>query len=216
MKTAPLLVLALLAGASGCAVLNGRRADPDPALHLQQGLTALDRGNYEEAARELGWVYERYPARPEGQHALLALTALELDPRNPHRQLATTADLAAQMLNLPGGPTWTVPVGETFYLVAQELGAEYQRQAMTDSGLTVPTFTVMQPARGAEPAMPEARRLPPLPERPSIPEQLGRLRQERDSLQARADSLEQLLADREKKLRETQKEIERIRKTLRG
>lgn len=201
MKRAAVCIALLSAGIAGCAALRPERengADGD----LERGLDALAAQDYATARTVLDRVYRLHWQERLGQSALLALTAAEIDPRNNERRLSVASDLAARYLNVPGTPQWTVPVAESLYLLAVELGAQEDslQQAQADR-------------RQAEA---EARRLRALPQsqRETVPARIRRLENERNEVQRRLRDTEQRLATREKELRDAQQELERIRKTI--
>ncbi|HEX7051552.1 MAG TPA: hypothetical protein VF188_15200 [Longimicrobiales bacterium] len=213
---------------TGCALVYGSR-QPDPEERLARGLAALDREDYRSAFDDLVWVYTHFPDEPEGRRALLALAAAELDPRNPSRRLGVGSDLVADYLRTPGTPSWTHPVAETVYLLALELGAAETRvaeaemereEAEQESAEARGEATrarrqaqraeaEAQRARRAEARAERARRgaqaappgpLPQLPG-PPVTARIRELQRERDRLAQRVQALE--------------RELERIRKTLR-
>jgi hypothetical protein len=194
MIRTPLLVL--VAAVAGCSLLpfNG---EPHPEQRLQLGLAALKEGDTERAQSHLQWVYNNHRDESVGRRALLVLVAAELDPRNPGRRLWAAADMSAKLLHPTGEPAWAEPVAETLYLLALELGANEERIAR------------------AEAERDSAQALPELPG-PSFMAQLQELREERDSLRRRAQSLEQSVAARDRELKEKEQELERIRRTLKG
>jgi predicted nucleic acid-binding Zn-ribbon protein len=105
--------------------------------------------------------------------------------------------MSAKLLSQAGSPEWVEPVAETLYLLALELGANEERIAR------------------AEAERDSAQALPELPG-PSVLAQVQTLREERDNLRRRAQALEQVVAAKEKELKEKEQELERIRKTLKG
>jgi hypothetical protein len=196
MKRAPLLVVLLVAGAAGCSLLR-LGGEPDPEKRMELGLAALGQGDLTRAQEHLHWVYSHHGESPVGRRALLVLVAAELDPRNESRRLWAAADMSAKLLSQAGSPEWVEPVAETLYLLALELGANEERIAR------------------AEAERDSAQALPELPG-PSVLAQVQTLREERDNLRRRAQALEQVVAAKEKELKEKEQELERIRKTLKG
>jgi tetratricopeptide (TPR) repeat protein len=157
---------------------------------FNQGLEALARGEYPVAYGHLSWVAEHHSHEKYGQQALLALAAMELDPRNQSRRIEVGADMAANYLRLPEKPLWTQPVAQTLYLLSLELGAAEERAERAER----------QAERVAE-------KLPNLPG-PSVTAKLRTTEQERERLARRVDALE-------KQLQEKEQELERIKKTIR-
>lgn len=197
MTRSVLAAVALALVVSACATVNifGDRAEQ----RLSEGLTALEQNDFETGTREVGWVALNYHREEIGRRALLVAAAAEIDPRNPKRRLAYGADLAATYLRQPEKtPDWLGPVAQALYLSALELGAAEERVAQAE-----------QRAEEVE------RKLPELPS-PSVTSRLREAVTERDRLSRRVEQLEKDLAERTKKLSDTEKELERIRKTLKS
>lgn len=199
----PALAAGILALAlSACATV-GSVFDSGAENRYDAGMRALAAGDYVTANRELGFVAERYGSEPIGRQALLVVSALEMDPRNPNRRLALGSELSAAYLRLKGVPEWTGPLAQTLYLLSLELGAAEERAAQAE----------------ADKAAAEQRAdiLPKLPEKQStVPARMNRVEAERDKLAKRVEALEAQVADRDKKIAEKDKELERIRKTLKS
>jgi chemotaxis protein histidine kinase CheA len=129
MRWSPVIALTV---AAGCASLPGiERLDPED--QLTQALAALERQDFTSAYNQFTQVYERHWNEPVGQRALLAMAAVEMDPRNRERRLYVGADLAARSLQLPDAPAWSIPVSQTLYLLAAELGAAEERTARAEA-----------------------------------------------------------------------------------
>lgn len=188
---------------SACATVGSMR-DPGPGPRFEAGITALRAGDYVKANQELGFIAEKYGNEPMGQQALLVVSALELDPRNPSRRIALGSELAGSYLRLDKVPKWTEPVAQTMYLLALELGAAEDKAEKAE----------------AEKAQAERRIesiLPKLPQSSAtVPARIKAIQEERDRMARKIDQLETQLSDREKKLAEKDKELERIRKTLKS
>ncbi len=193
-----LLALALPACATLDTVL-GRPAND----HFNTGIVALRRGEFAEASRELNWVIERHGNDEIGQQALLAVAALEMDPRNPQRRLPLGADLAAGYLQHKNRVDWSQPVAQTLYLLALEMGATEERLAQAEAEKREAERKV---ENGLLPTLP--------PTSTTVPARLRALAEERDRLAKKVEALELQVAERDKKLDEKEKELERIRKTL--
>lgn len=131
MKSGPqLLLAALIVALGGCAALMPPRpADRDASLRLDRGLAAFDADRYDEAQENLTWVYRHCPSQEAGARALLALAALELDPRNPDASPAKGTELLGRALRSPGTPGWSRPLAETGFLVSLALGAPHPDHA---------------------------------------------------------------------------------------
>jgi hypothetical protein len=171
----------------GCASLTSL-AQSDGRVRFDSGIKALAEGDYPAAHRHLSWVAERFAHEDDGQRAVLVLAAMELDPRNPGRRPDTGSDLAGTFLGLPDRDEWIDPVARTLYLLGLELGAAEER------------------AQRAERAVELQRQLPILPG-PSVTTRMRAVEQERDRLARQVTALEEKLA-------EMDRELERIRKTI--
>jgi hypothetical protein len=203
MKTRAALLLALgTASLTGCAALSLSR-QPDPKVQLEQGVAALHAGDYTAAREHLEPVYREHWQEPVGQRALLTLIAAELDGRNPDRRLWAAAEMAARLLNIEQLETWMVPTAESLYLLAVELGAQEERLAQANSA-RAETEAAVAAARGL-----------PASERETVPAQIRAIASERDALRRRVGELEQLAATRERELRETRQELERVKQAIR-
>jgi len=197
MTRSALAAVALTLVVSACATVNifGDRAED----RLAQGLAALEQNDFETATREVGWVAMNYPGEEIGRRALLVAAATEIDPRNPKRRISYGADLAAAYLRQPERtPDWLEPIAQALYLSALELGAAEERVAQAE-----------QRVEEVESKLPE------LPS-PSVASRLREAVADRDRLTKRVEQLEKDLAERTKKLSDTEKELERIRKTLKS
>jgi outer membrane protein assembly factor BamD (BamD/ComL family) len=185
----PVLAVAMLALLlAGCATVSSLTTSNEEK-RFDAGMRALANGDYATAHKELAWVAERHANKSEGQRALLILAAMEMDPRNPARRTDVGADLAATFLRLPERDGWVDPVAQTMYLLGLELGAAEERAQRAE--------------RAAEA---QQRELPKLPG-PTVSARIKAIEQERDRLQARVLTLEEQLAG-------LQRELERIRKTI--
>jgi hypothetical protein len=197
MRRAVLLLVLSALGTAGCAAVFGGDA-PDPRVQLQEGAAAVEARQFLRARGLLEPLYYADPSGPVGQQALLVLIAAELDNRNADRRLWAAADMASRLLNLERIEPWMVPVAETYYLLALELGAAEQRIAQAET------------AR----AEAETRALPTLT-RESVPARVNRISAERDQARRRAEQAEQQLAERDRELLQTKQELDRIRRTIR-
>ncbi len=210
MNRNALLLAVCTSGLAACSVLHLAQGG-DAENHLQAGLGALDTADYGRAARQLTAAYQASPDDEDGRHALLALAAAELDPRNPQRRMDEGARLAGGYLRLRTEERWVAPAASTLYLMALELGAVTARadsaQAQADSARAEAGAAQRTLAR-------VDRALPRLPGEP-ITVRLARLQAERDTLQARVHQLDDALAEKDRQLAEKTEEIQRIRRTLR-
>jgi hypothetical protein len=199
MRRAVLLLVLIALGSAGCAAVF-RGGGPDPRVQLQEGVAAVEARQFLRARGLLEPLYYEDPSGSVGQQALLVLIAAELDNRNADRRLWAAADMASRLLSQEQVESWMVPVAETYYLLAMELGAAEQRIAEAES------------ARAA--AETRARELPTLT-RESVPARIGRVSTERDQARRRAEQAEQQLAERDRELLQTRQELDRIRRTIR-
>lgn len=188
MRRASLVVAAVAAALVGCATLGSvLRSDADE--RFDAGMRALGNGDYGTARSDLAWVAEHFNHETVGQRALLILAAVEMDPRNPNRRTDVGSDMAASFLRLPERDTWVDPVAQTLYLQSLELGAAEERAE-----------------RAEEQQQRRERELPKLPG-PTVTARIKAVEQERDRLAKRVSALETQLADKDR-------ELERIRKTI--
>lgn len=238
MRPRHLLSAALFLGVGACAAL---RPDPpverDASYRLDRGLAALQAGEYRAAFDDLAWVFAHCEDRVRGAEALVALSALELDPRNRAARPGLASDLMARTIREPALPGYVRPLAQSAYLQALALGAPpapagraiadgdtaAPLAAAPDSGVRVvrasdvldpPEDTVVYGC-GTRIA-PSGWVPPPLPELtgPSFAELLADAERARDLAVARADTLRVELEAVRQSLQETEAELERIRTTL--
>jgi hypothetical protein len=188
MRRATLLVAAATLLLIGCATLTSVLHSSEEG-RFNAGVNALANGDFTKAHAEFSWIAQHYADKSIGQRALLILAAMELDPRNPARRVNVGADLAASFLRLPEREAWVDPVAQTLYLLGLELGTAQQERA----------------AEQREQER-KSRDLPKLPG-PTVTAKLESAEKERDDLAKRVAALEQQLAEKER-------ELERIRKTI--
>lgn len=118
MTRSPILIL--FVGLQGCApFLQNDRQGPEKVL--ENALISLDRGDFVAAYENLSWVHEHHWGSPAGERALLAMTAVEMNPRNPGRRIEIGAELGHRFADLPSPSPWNIPVAETFRLLAEEM-----------------------------------------------------------------------------------------------
>lgn len=203
MKRAALLLALSMTGLAGCAAL-GLSGEPDPRVQLGRGLAALETRDYPAARGFLEPLYLERWREPVGQQALLALVSAELDNRNPQRRLWAAAEMSARLLSIPEIPVWMVPVAESYYLLAVELGAQEERLARADAARAA-----------AEAEVAAAVRELPSSNLESVPARINRITSERETLRRRVNELEQTVAARDKELKDTKQELERVKQTIR-
>jgi len=189
---------------SACGTINSM-FNSSAEERFTAGMVALRRGDFAQANTDLTWVAEHHPDKEIGRQALLAVAALEVDPRNPRRRLSMGRELAASYLKLEDRERWTEPVAQSLYLLAEELGAAEERVAAAEAD------------RLAAERRANMDNLPKLPEHiQTAPAKLHAAQDERDKLAKKVEQLEEQIAERDKQLAEKDKELERIRKTIRS
>ncbi len=114
-------VLPLVLILSACASSGG---GGEPGAGLDAGALALREAEFEAARERLVSVRRLCGEARLGRQALLLLSALELDPRNPGGDPGLAAAYAAHYLALPETFPWTRPVAEQLYLQALSLGGD--------------------------------------------------------------------------------------------
>ncbi len=236
-----ILLFAVALTTGGCAALAPDRSPERDAQHrLDRGLSALHAGLHAEAFDDLAWVYSQCPSREAGSHALVALAALELDPRNRMARPALATELLGRVIRGPDAPAWIRPLAESTYLTALALGApgadDVHDHGETGAGdphadpLIDDDDHPVDPARVVAPPAPDAEPVhgcgrivtaeswvrPALPELPgpSMARLLAEAESKRSVTAARADTLASQLATVTEQLEATRAELERIRKTL--
>lgn len=149
MSPRHLLLTVLLIGLGACSALRPDISlDQDAEHRLERGLAALDAGRYGEAFGDLSWVYTHCPGRARGIEALVALSGLELDPRNEAGRPGVATDLLGRLLREPGAPGYVRPMATSSYLMALALGAP---PAPADPNLAAPGGTTEGMPAPAEP-----------------------------------------------------------------
>jgi hypothetical protein len=205
-----LLVALSVAGATGCAAVTLTRG-PDPRAQLVAGAAAVEAQDYARARTLLEPLYFERWMEPVGQEAMLVLIAAELDGRNPDRRLWAAADMSGRLLGIPQLEPWMVPVAESYYVLADELGASEARLAL---GASSPADAEARAARADVTG--GSGRAVPVAARESVPSRINRLTAERDSLKRMIEEREQQIATRDRELRDTKQELERIKKTIKS
>lgn len=212
----------LAAGASvallgGCAKLFPP-SEPSPTeTRLEQGVEALDRGDLEAAEAAFREVASSCEAGQDGRDALLLLSTLALEPRNPSADPDRAARLAAAYLRLPDASDVDVSLAKTLYLLALDRGASAlaSDSASPQEDALVGGVAGRFSNCGGGGVVERIRVLPTHPG-PRAVDRLEQATSERDSLQLRADSLSRTLQAARVRIRELEAELERIRKLLKG
>lgn len=190
MTRAALFAAVGLTTIAACATL--RPAKPsDNDLRFTNGVKALNTGDFATAESNLNAVVQAGTIDAINQRALLVLAAAQMDPRNPNRKTESGAQLAARFLRLPERDEWVDPIAQTLYLLGLELG---QAEDRAD--------------RAEQQAKQQTRELPKLTG-PTVTARIKAVEQERDRLAKRVSSLEDQLA-------QSQRELERIKKTIKN
>lgn len=206
IKRRTLRLLVLTAGLGGCAVVHGARGPtPTPAAELERGVTALHAQNYTAAREILEPLYKAHLNDYIGQRSLMLLTAGDLDPRNQTRRLSAAQDYAGTLLTTRDTATWQRPLAETLYLLSQELGAREEQLDRVEAA--------KQQAQHTAAALQKQAALP-MTTRESWPEQLKKMRDDRDALTKKVEQLQATIKARDKDLADATQELERIKKTL--
>jgi hypothetical protein len=217
------IAVGLLLPLAGCATLGGLDR-PGAETALRHGLESYEQQDFQTAYDQLSWIYANFWDRPVGERSLLALAAVELDPRNPGRRLREGADLASWYPTLPFRSAWQIPVSRTLEGLARELDVAYEEiarlQAENEWMEERRVAAVAEVARAeraaataradANRARAEARQLqaasaPRIP--PSRPAEVRTLQADRDRLAREVSRLRTALEEREQELR-------RIRETI--
>ncbi len=223
--------MVVVAGITGCATSRPPRQTITPALagldlepveteiekEFVRGLVSLKLGDYEQAREAISHVVESCHASTIGAQALLALAAIELDPRNPDRDPATARGLAERYLSLSAKPAWTEPAIETLYLLAVDLGGGTESEPIEGKAVAEPApgYAPTEVGLGGVPTgcepssdVPMVGTLlaPALTGEPVVDRLAGL---ERDRVRLR-----QQVARLERQLAELERELKRIRETL--
>jgi hypothetical protein len=208
MTLRPLLVALSVAGVTGCAAIAHSRS-VSPRDQLSHAASALEAQDYARARELLEPLYFQHWSEPVGQQAQLMLIAAELDGRNPGRRLWAAAEMATRLLQIPNVEPWVVPIAESYYVLAVELGATEERVALAEAARADAEERAVRAERAAAPP----RKLPTTT-RESVPSQLRRVNRDREELKRQVDQLQEQLGERDRELRETRQELERIKKTI--
>jgi hypothetical protein len=119
--------------------------------------------------------------------------------------------MSGRLLGIPQLEPWMVPVAESYYVLADELGASEARLAL---GASSPADAEARAARADVTG--GSGRAVPVAARESVPSRINRLTAERDSLKRMIEEREQQIATRDRELRDTKQELERIKKTIKS
>jgi hypothetical protein len=187
----------------GCRHLEPVREPPPPSV-FDIGLAHMATGRFGDAESAFRDAASRCESGRDGRRALLFLSFLALDPRNPAAHPDSAALMAARVLNLPSNSREETLEAEALYIAALDYGADPElRLDPVNPGFAVRFGDCDQPFPPRE-----NRPLPTLEsstsgrlksldeERGTLTEQnqelrwtVRRLRTVSDSLEARADTL---------------------------
>jgi hypothetical protein len=201
LRTSGLLLGIFLSMASGCSWM-GTGRDPTASSPYQEGVLALAEGHFDAADRAFRESASACESGREGRRALLFLSLLALDPRNPGASPDSAALMATRFLQLPYPRPDEVLEAEGLYVAALDRGADPELRPDPGNSKLALRFE-----RCGElfPPM-DARPLPAL-ERPTAGV-LQSLDAERRALEAQNETLQRTVE-------ELQAELERIRGLLR-
>lgn len=144
-------------GAIACATPRAP-APPAPGDQLDHALELLRAARYPDAKQALAELAASDPTTPEGRLALLAMAAIEIDPRNPDRHPEVGASLAAAHLRHAPDDPLTTTVAEVLGLVARELDAVARAvNAHKASGDDLPTGIALELEDSTLPPLPATR-----------------------------------------------------------
>ncbi|MDT8368836.1 MAG: hypothetical protein RQ745_06485 [Longimicrobiales bacterium] len=192
---------------AGCAGLFPSGPSPVES-RFQAGTRALESGEWEQAREALAEVASRCESGERGRGAILLLSTLELDARNPDADPARAASFAVRYLMLPDAPNEGHAIARTLYVLAIDQGAPADLDAELG---TAPRFSdCEQPVDSVDRSA--------LPVHPGTPAALvlDSLRAERDAHQSRAAALADTLQTVRSRVVELEAEIERIRDLLKA
>ena len=200
---------------AGCSYLEPVREPAVPSV-FDVGLALMADGDFAGAELAFRDAASRCESGSDGRRALLFLSFLALDPRNPTALPDSAALMAARVLNLPGNSREETLEAEALYLTALDHGADPElRVDPVDPGFAVrfggcdqpfpprvdrPLPILESPTSGLLKSLDEARSTL-TQENQQLRYTVRQLRHASDSLQARVDTLET--------------ELERIRQLIR-
>lgn len=185
----------------GCIFTTRGPESPDFRPY-HRGLLDLAKGDFARADSAFRESAARCESGREGRRALLFLSFLALDPRNPEAHADSAAIMAARFLNLPNSMPEETLEAEALYVAALDRGAD--PDVWVDSA--APDLAVRF-ENCDEPLLPRSLRPLPVLGNPTST-LLGTLEAERDSLVSQNQALHLTIE-------ELQAELERIRELIR-
>lgn len=189
---------------AGCGHVELAREPTAPSA-FDTGLAYMADGDFAGAELRFRQLASRCESGPDGQRAVLFLSFLALDPRNPSAHPDSAALMAARFLNLPGITREETLEAEALYITALDYGADPElRIDPVNPGLAVrfggcgqpfpprdnrPLPTLESPTSGLLRSLDEERGTLSQ-ENQQLGYAVRRLRHVSDSLQAQVDTLE--------------------------
>ncbi|MBT8397153.1 MAG: hypothetical protein KJN92_09310, partial [Gemmatimonadetes bacterium] len=193
---------------AGCSFLEPAREPAAPSV-FDSGLALMAGGDFAGAELAFRRAASRCESGADGRRALLFLSFLALDPRNPTAQPDSAALMAARFLNLPGNTRQETLEAEALYITALDYGADPELRVNPENpGFAVrfgdcdqpfpprdvrPLPTLDNPTSGLLKSLDEERGTL-AQENQGLRYTVRQLRRASDSLQAGVDSLEAELA----------------------
>lgn len=117
------IFLVVVLSVTGCSLLKSKPAPPVSGPY-HTGLVHLDGGNFPGAEQAFRESASHCESGDEGRRALLFLSFLALDPRNPAAHPDSAALMAARVLNLPNKTPEETLEAEALYVAALDRGAD--------------------------------------------------------------------------------------------
>jgi hypothetical protein len=189
---------------AGCSYLEPV-AEPAGPTVFDIGMAHLADGDFAGAESRFRDAASRCESGPQGRRALLFLSFIALDPRNPAAHPDSAAFMAARVLNLPGKTREETLEAEALYITALDYGADPELElSPEDPGFAVrfgdcdqpfpvgvyrPLPVLENPTSGLLRSLDEERGSL-TQENQQLRYTIGRLRNSSDSLQAQVDTLQ--------------------------
>jgi hypothetical protein len=200
---------------AGCSYLEPVLEPTVPSV-FDTGLALMADGDFAGAEMVFRDASSRCESGSDGRRALLFLSFLALDPRNPAAHPDSAALMAGRFLNLPGNTREETLEAEALYITALDYGADPElRIDPVNPGLAVRFGDCDQP-------------FPPRDDRPlpildnptsgllkSLDEERGNLTQANQQLRYTVRQLRQASASLQAQVDTLNAELERIRKLIR-
>ncbi len=203
---------------AGCSYLEPVRELREPAAPsvFDVGLALMADGDFAGAEMAFRDAASRCESGSDGRRALLFLSFLALDPRNPTAHPDSAAFMAARFLNLPGNTREETLEAEALYITALDHGADPElRIDPADPGFAVRFGDCDQPFP------PRVDRSLPILDSPtsgllkSLDEERGTLAQENQRLRYTVRQLRHASDSLQAEVDTLKAELERIRRLIR-